>query len=328
MTADLRAVASRARVSISTASRALSRPDLVSPRTADRVREVAAALGYAPNAAGVALRSGRYGGLTIMLHNLANPLFARLVTRIQHYAQGSGLGVQIIDSQGTAELEQERIRSLLNRVDGIIAVAPRLPDEALVAAAARLPLVVVNRDVPGVSSVTLDVPTGLSRAVDHLAALGHRHIAYVSGPTRTWSDDRRRRRVHDRARVHDMRVESLGPLAPVFRSGMSAAEDVITSGVSAVIAYNSLIALGLAYRLRIDGIGLPTDLSIVAGDDMETRGTAAPTFTAVHLPIDEAASRAVDLLGESIAGRAQAEAVRIETPLVLGDSTTAPGQPW
>ncbi|WP_168211790.1 LacI family DNA-binding transcriptional regulator [Ruania zhangjianzhongii] len=323
MTVDLRAVASGARVSVSTASRALSRPDLVNPRTADRVREVAAALGYAPNAAGVALRSGRYGGLTIMLHNLANPLFARLVTRIQHYAQERGLGVQIVDSQGTAELEQERIRSLLNRVDGIIAVAPRLSDEALASAAARLPLVVVNRHVTGVTSVTLDVPTGLSRAVDHLAALGHRHIAYVSGPTRTWSDERRRRRVHDRARFHDMRVESLGPLAPVFRSGLTVAEEVMASGVSAVIAYNSLIALGLAYRLRIDGIDLPTDLSIVAGDDMETRGMEAPTLTAVHLPIDEAASRAVDLLGEIIAGRTDIEAVQIATPLLLGDSTRA-----
>ena len=258
-----------------------------------------------------------------MLHNLANPLFARLVTRIQHYAQEQGLGVQIVDSQGTAELEQERIRSLLNRVDGIIAVAPRLPDEALTSASARLPLVVVNRDVPGVSSVTLDVATGLSRAVDHLAALGHRHIAYVSGPTRTWSDDRRRRRVHDRARVHGVRVQSLGPLAPVFRSGLTAAEDVLTSGVSAVIAYNSLIALGLAYQLRVAGIALPDELSIVAGDDMEVRGTDPATLTALHLPIDEAASRAVDLLGEIIAGGVPTGAVRIETPLLLGDSTTA-----
>lgn len=285
---------------------------------------MAAALGYAPNAAGVALRSGRYGGLTIMLHNLANPLFARLVMRIQHYAQASGLGVQIVDSQGTAELEQERLRSLLNRVDGVIALAPRLPDEALLSAATALPLVVVNRHVPGVASVTMDVPTGLSQAVDHLADLGHRHLAYVSGPTRTWADDRRRRRVHERARALGVRVSGFGPSAPVFRSGLAVAEDVMASGATAVIAYNSLIALGLAYRLRVDGVALPTDLSIVAGDDMETRTMTAPTFTAVHLPIDEAASRAVDLLGQIIAGTAQAESVRITTPLLLGDSTSAP----
>lgn len=321
MAVDLRTVAARAGVSVSTASRALSRPELVSSSTARRVQHIAAALGYAPNAAGVALRSGRYAELTIMLHNLANPLFARLVTRVQHHAQLRGLGVQVVDTQGAEDREQELIATLANRVDGIIAFAPQLPDRALAAAADALPLTVINRNVPGVGSVVLDVPTGLARAVDHLAHLGHTHIAYISGPTRTWSDERRRKRLHERARAHGMRVQVLGPLAPVFRSGLIVAQDVIDSGATAAIAYNSLIALGLSYQLRTRGTDVPGDLSIISGDDMETRGMTDPALTAVHLPIDEAARRAVDLLGLAIAGQSTWEPLLIETPLLLGDST-------
>jgi len=324
MTATLRDVARAAGVSVATASRALAHPDMLRAETVARVQACAQQLDYAPNAAAVALTTGRNTLLGLVLRSLTNPMFARLATAIQRHALEEDLGLRIVDVAGTGEDEEAALLERLSHQEtgGIIAVAPQVDDLTLARLSARTPLVLVNRQSERIPAVILDVPTGIARAIDHLADLGHTRIAYVSGPIRAWSDERRRRRVRERVRLYGMRMDYIGPSPPVFRSGVAAAEQVMRTGATAIVAYNSLIALGVMYRLAEAGIRVPEDISVVSGDDMETLGLTCPAVTALHLPIEDAAHTAVRLMRAVIAGApAQPKPVTIPVTLIPREST-------
>lgn len=316
MTVKLQDVARAAGVSVATASRALSHPDMLRAETVARVCQAAQNLGYVPNAAAVALTTGRYESLGLVLHSLTNPMFARLASSVQRHALNEGLGLLVVDTVGADDREAELIENLAHhQIGGIISVASRLDDVQLEAFSKRAPLVLVNREVGRLPAVILDVATGIARAIDHLADLGHTHIAYVSGPIGAWSDERRRRRVRERARLYDMRMDFIGPAPPVFRSGILAADRVLSTGATAILAYNSLIALGAMYRLAASNVHVPADISVVSGDDMETVGVANPAMSALHLPIDVARA-AVQLMLVLLADK-QPPAKPVNIPVTL-----------
>ncbi|CDR17523.1 LacI family DNA-binding transcriptional regulator [Streptomyces iranensis] len=324
MATTLRQVAREAGVSPSTASRALTRPDMISPQTAARVRAAAARLRYVPNRAAISLNSGTTGTLGLVVHALTNPLYARLARAVHRRAEAAGLGLEIVDTFETDEREARLLGQLVGRVDGVISVASRLPAADLLTIGAQVPLVLINRRCGGLSSVIIDVPTGIARCLDHLADLGHRRIVYVSGPVRTWSDHQRRRRVQDRARLYDLEIETIGPAPPVFHAGVAAADRARTSGATALIAYNSLIALGALYRLADQGISVPGQMSVVSGDDLDTVGAADLSVTALHLPLDDAAREAVALL-PSEGATTEPKLVTLPTTLIpRGSSGRAP----
>jgi LacI family transcriptional regulator len=284
--------------------------------TVARVREAATNLGYQPNPAAVSLTTGRKGSLGVVLNALTNPLYGRLARSLQRSALDHGLGLQVVDTFETDVRELELLSLLTPRVDGIISVASRLPAAELLRVAQEVPLVVVNRRIPGIHSVVLDVASGTARAVDHLADLGHEHLTYVHGPAGTWSDEQRRRRVRERAKLHHLTVELIGPAPPTFHAGVMAAERSADLGVTAILAYNSLISLGVLYRLASLGLRVPADMSLVSGDDMETLGVVEPGVSALHLPIEDAARAAVGMLLAIDAGVETPESVSVPVPLV------------
>ncbi|MPY97049.1 MAG: LacI family DNA-binding transcriptional regulator [Actinophytocola sp.] len=323
MTAKLSDVARIAGVSVSTASRALSHPEMLRPATVKRVRLAARALGYAPNAAAVALTTGRYESLGLVLHSLTNPLYARFASSVQRHAQEHGYGLHIVDTVGVDDREVELCESLCrHQTGGIVSIASRLPEQQLRMLRERIPLVLVNRHVSGIPAVVVDVSTGIARMIDHLADLGHSHIVYVSGPIQTWSDERRRRRVRERIRLYDMRMELIGPTPPVFRSGIVAAERALSVGATAVLAYNSLIALGVMFQLAAAGARVPEDISVASGDDFETLGVSGPALTALRLPIDDAGALSVQLMLALLAGeKPPSKPLTIPVSLVPRQST-------
>ncbi|MGO3885597.1 MAG: LacI family DNA-binding transcriptional regulator, partial [Mycetocola sp.] len=195
MTVTLQQVAEAAGVSISTASRALSTPERVAQATRLRVKAAADELGYQLNTAASALRRGRRSALGILVPDLANPYFSELVKGAQARARAIGQALYIADSDEDPRSEASLMTELLAQTDGAILCSPR----ATIPEHTGSPLVVVNATSDQHTSLVADDSAGAHRALEHLAALGHRRVVYVGGPATAWSDRSRRAALREAA---------------------------------------------------------------------------------------------------------------------------------
>ncbi|WP_374112036.1 LacI family DNA-binding transcriptional regulator [Pseudonocardia sp. TRM90224] len=317
MAATIRDVAQAAQVSQSTVSRALSTPELVNPETRARVVSVARRLGYEPNRAARGLITGRTGNLGLIVPDIANPFFSAVVKGVQGAARAADYSVFIADTDEESESEIGLLRALSKQVDGIILCSPRAPDDELEAVGPGTPVALMNRRVGDRPSVTVDNADGMRQAVEHLAALGHRRIAYVAGPRTSWSNSERERGLHRSIADTGTDLAHLGYFPPQFDGGVAAADLVIASGATAVIAYNDVVALGLMSRLSARGVAVPEGMSVVGCDDIGMSSMTHPALTTVAVPKHEAGRATVGLLLSVLAEGGAASALHRELPTQL-----------
>jgi len=308
MVATLRDVARAAGVSPATASRALSAPELVAPARRALVEKAAQDLGYRPNLAARGLTTGRTGNLCLVVPDLGNPFFAGVAKGVQRRARELGHAVFVADSDEDPRLEADLVERLSAQADGTLVCSPRMSDERLAELTTDRHVVLVNRRLPGRPSVVVDNTDGMRQAVRHLHALGHRRIGYAGGPAGSWSDARRRDGLEVAAHgLHRLEVVDLGHFAPTVVGGTAAGDLVAAASITAVIAHNDLVALGISERLRVRGVSVPGDVSVIGYDD--TVGTLGhPALTTVAIRLARLGSVAVDLLldGRASTGRAAA----------------------
>jgi DNA-binding LacI/PurR family transcriptional regulator len=163
--------------------------------------------------------------------------------------------------------------------------------------------------------------------VHYLASLGHTRAAFVSGPRHSWSNQQRHKGLRAAIRAYGIEVDTIGPVAPQFESGLTAAEQVIEAGVTAVLAYNDLVAVGILSRLAQLGVKVPDELSVVGFDDIPLAAMVTPPLTTVALPTTLAGQAAVDLLLDRLqdGGQSTAPDVRkLPARLVIRGSTAPP----
>jgi len=314
-------VARAAGVSKATASRALSRPDMVAADTRERVLAVAATMGFEFNASARALTTGRTGLIGVLVPSLANPYFAPIVTGAQRALSAHGENILLAVSEGSQSSEHELAGKLASRVDGLVFIAPVSPDSAIRSFTSKLPVVTVDRTVPAVPGVLIDTPGGVADIVTHLAGLGHRAIAYVGGPDGSWMAERRNSAVEEAARRSGVDLTALGPVGPRIDAGLAVAEHIAAErSVTAVVAYSSYLLLGLHLGLREAGVRVPEDISLAAADDLTAISADRPDTTALRVPLEEAGISAVRLLQEANPPK-RARRLRIATELIVGGST-------
>ena len=314
-------VARAAGVSKATASRALSRPDMVAADTRERVLAAAGAMGFEFNASARALTTGRTGLIGVLVPSLANPYFAPIVTGVQRALSQHGDNILLAVSEGSQSSEHELAGKLASRVDGLVFIAPVSPDSAIRSFTSKLPVVTVDRTVPAVPGVLIDTPGGVADIVTHLAGLGHRAIAYVGGPDGSWMAERRNSAVEEAARRSGVDLTALGPVGPRIDAGLAVAERVAAErSVTAVVAYSSYLLLGLHLGLREAGVRVPEDISLAASDDLTAISADRPDTTALRVPLEEAGIAAVRLLQEANPPK-RARRLRIATELIGGGST-------
>ncbi|MEU6661890.1 LacI family DNA-binding transcriptional regulator [Streptomyces sp. NPDC046821] len=321
--ATLMDVARAAGVSKATASRALQRPELVAESTRLRVREAAERLGFHPNAAARALTTGRTGMVGLIVPTLSNPFFAPLVTGAQREAEESGHHLLIAVSEYDDAREAALADRLAEQADGLIMVTPVGTDSALRERSQRLPLVLVDRQVGRLPAVVADTATGLTQLLDHLLDLGHHDIAYISGPAGSWADQQRRAALAERAAQAAARLHVLGPLPPTFDAGIAAARDLPRTA-TAVLAYNSYLALGLLHGLLAVNRRVPEDISLAAADDLSSLRATTPPVTALDVPLDEVGALAFTRLIDLLAGRRLTVTSHLPSRPVIRASTAAP----
>ncbi|NRQ38313.1 LacI family DNA-binding transcriptional regulator [Nonomuraea sp. NN258] len=318
MTATIRDVARACGVHVSTVSRTFSAPHLVNAATRSKVLAAADALGYRPNRAAQALTTGRTFNLGLIVADIANPFFPPLIKAAQAQARQRDYHVFVADTDEDPRAEEELVRTLAKQVDGILLCSPRLSNRAIERLAEDTPFVVVNRRIKGMPAVLMDVGQGAAQALDHLIGLGHRKVALVSGPSGSWTSDEMRRAA---AETPGLDLVLLGPNQPTEEGGLAVAGDVAASGVTGVLAYNDLVALGLIEGLAGLGVTVPGEVSVIGFDDILPGRLNRPKLTTVTMPAAAAGRLAVDLLLQG-----EGALVTLETALIVRESTAAPRQ--
>ena len=325
MPVTIRDVAAAARVSVATVSRALSSPHLVNQVTRERVLAVATELGYRPSPAARSLITGRTANIGIVVPDLGNPFFTGVLKSVQARAREAGYAVLVGDSDEDPAAEEELVRMMAKQVDGVLLCSPGIKDGLITALAANQPLTLLNRRIRGIGATLMDSAGGMRQIVGHLADLGHERCAYLNGPRNSWSNRERRRGLRAAARQRNVEIVELGPFPPRYDGGVQAADLAVAADVTAILAYNDVMALGVLARLRDLGIDVPGRLSVTGFDDLVFAAVCAPPLTTVAMPVQQAGRSAVDLLLGQLDHKDTATTqLDLPTHLIVRATTAAP----
>lgn len=322
----VRDVAKAAGVSASTVSRALAANSVVAAETRERILDVARQLGYRPNHAARGLITGRTHNIGLVVPDLENPYFASVTKGVQSRALNEGYSVFIADSDEDARTELELVRKLSKQVDGLILCSARMSEADIASVADETTTVLINRQWGDLASVVVDDFEITRQALEHLYALGHRHVAYAGGPSSSWSNRKRWAGIEAvQPKLDGLTVSPLGSFAPVFGGGQSAADVAVASGATAVLAYNDLMGLGILARLAARGIDVPRDISVMGIDDVNVATLVSPGLTTVRSPLTKIGRSAVNALIDLIEPNdRQLSIEELPVQLVVRQSTSVP----
>jgi len=284
-------VAEAAGVSRATVSRVMNGTTTVDPALASRVRDAAQRLDYTPSALARSLALGRTSTVGIVVPDLANPMFQGVLRGLSRAAARDGYRLLVADSAEDPSEEPILAVEARRRCDGLVLCAPRTPAEELRALLPRLsPVVLVNRDVPDAPSLVVDYRTGIHDLLEHLLDLGHTRIAYLAGPATSASNAERLRALQERV-PDDVDLVELA-CGAAFEDGHAAVPAVLAADVTAVVAYNDLVAFGALSGLHEQGVDVPGQLSLVGFDDIPFARFTTPPLTTAATPQAELGQQA------------------------------------
>lgn len=302
-------VARVAGVSRQTVSRAMNGKGEISAATRHRVLATIEELDYRPSAFARGMRTQRAGTLALILSDIANPFFPAVARGVFDAAAGRGLSVVVHNTDADAEAEREATRAIVDSgAAGAIGFFEALDDESLVALGRRLPLVVADRRAPGegVASVISDFAAGTRAAVEHLYGRGHTRLGMLDGAVGV--DPVRRQAFlavlaeHGHPRPADHVVA--GP--PTVTAGAAAVRELLGRHpeVTAVFAFNDLLAIGAVRALREAGRRVPDDVAVVGYDDITMAALLDPPLTTVHTDKYELGRTLLEVLARRLDGHA------------------------
>ncbi len=333
--ASLREVASRAGVSLATASRVASGVDGVRPETRERVEGAMRDLLYVPPG-----RKSATGAIGLLVPELTNPIFPALAQAMEARATEAGLATILCNTRAAAFREADYVHMLLDRrVDGMIFIACEMTHLAgehdhyarLLAEGARLVFVNGALDGIDVPCVSVDERHAGFLATQHLIALGHRRIGFVAGPA-----DYLPTQEKAAGRLDALNRSGLSPDGLVvhgeftLEGGRSSARTLLSrpDRPTAVICSSDVIAIGVLQVARELGLSVPSELSVVGFDGIEAATWVEPELTTIAQPIDQIASTAVELLRTVISDPTRSlPRVLLQPRLQAGGTTAVPAAP-
>lgn len=280
----------------STVSRALTTPGRINAKTEAKIKAAAAELNYQVNPFARALPTGKTKMLALIIADITNPVFFNVVRGAEAAASEMGYTLVIAESQESGTNEAEALKRITPTVDGILLVTTRLKDEEIQELNRQKPVVLINRKVAGVADVVPSNSNGIAEAVKHLADLGHKHIAFLSGPRASWMNTERWNRLMKNAVDSGMTIVEIGPNEPTLEAGRLSLDRVRASGVSAVFAYNNLMAIGLIREASVNGVRIPEDLSVIGFDNIFGSDFTTPPVTTIELKLEKSGNEAVGAL--------------------------------
>jgi LacI family repressor for deo operon, udp, cdd, tsx, nupC, and nupG len=296
-------------VSVATASRALSNPDLVADSTRRAVRDAASSCGYKVNLVARSLRIQRTNTLLVLLPCIDNPFYPTMLRSIEETSLTFGYSV-MVGFTNKSEKHREAYADLMSngRVDGVIVIDGGTGVEGFTGPKPDVPAVqVLDVVYGGVPAVRVDDQQVADIAVSHLASLGHRRIAHISGAERSMlAMDRRKGFLAAMAKLGLAVDEDL--VKPGNNSGDGAA-DVMKHFLSlpkpptAVFTASDCMACAAMDVCRDRGISVPGQMSFVGADDTASGAWVYPALTTVHVPRSAIGARAAEKLIGLIRGQ-------------------------
>lgn len=322
-------VAERAGVSLSTVSRVLNGKSTVNHALKLRVDEAVKALNYRPNSVARSLANSRTDSIGLLVPELNSPFFGDLMQTVESTLRAQDKHVIITVGSNCLATEKDAVEFLISRnCDALIMHAELLSDEYLLELNnSKLPIALVNRQIDGLPDAcsSLNNEQGGYLATRHLIELGHRHIAYISGPTD-------KRDASCRLSGHKRAIEEAGlPVDPTLIFNGDYSEDDGKFGLlellardvpfSALVCANDWMASGAISCARDLGMSLPHDLSIVGFDDVVFAHHVFPRLTTVSNPIDKMALMAANYILNKVYGHKNELKHVFEPTLVIREST-------
>lgn len=322
-TATIYDIAKLAGVNPSTVSRALNNPGRINSKTEAKIKDAAKQLNYRVNPFARALPTGKTKMIGLMLTDITNPVFFNAVRGAEDAALRHGYTLVISESQESTALETSTIQKVQAAVDGMVMVTTRLEDDQLRDLNEHKPVVLMNRVVKGISDVVPQIEPGIIEAIEHLASLGHKRLAYISGPKNSWMNNTRWKLLMKHAVSSGMNIVEIGPNNPSLDAGRETFERVQAAGVTAVIAYNDLMAIGFMQEAVSRGVSIPKDLSIVGFDNIFGSDFTYPSLTTVAMPLTQTGDLAIETILTLINKLDQTvkPANELKTSLILRNST-------
>ncbi|MFL5023441.1 MAG: LacI family DNA-binding transcriptional regulator [Microvirga sp.] len=329
--ARIQDVAKLADVSTATVSRALATPERVSPEARARVLEAIAKTGYVPNPAARTLRSQKTYMVLVVLPDLSNTFFSKILRGIEETLFEAGYGMIISDLDGSPEKEAHFAAfTAAGRVDGAILLNGHLFGQSREGegqpARIKIPLVAVCEAIPGadIPQIEIDNRAAAYGMTQHLASLGHRSIAYVSGPASNILERERFQGFKDGLETAGLPFDPalILPGDYTIEAGVRAGQDLVARPTrpTAVFCTSDEMAIGLMRTLFSAGLRVPEDISVAGFDDIEFAAVAEPPLTTIHQPRRELGQAAASALIELLQGRSSPKRIRLETELVIRDS--------
>lgn len=309
--------------------------DKVSPETAERIEAAIAELGYQPNRFAQALRTSRTHVIACVVPDLANPFYPSLVVAVQKVARAAGYEVITIDTEGNLANEKQVVAAALQgRFDGIVGVFFKLSAKDLAPLGkSGVPVVriEVSRKLGGllpIDDLFIDNEAAARALTLHLMALGHRKIAMVAAPGGP-------QRVRLQGYLDAMATIGAQPMVLeaahfTVEGGREVAGSLLESGrkVTAIIAANDLMAIGVMQSLVSHGLSIPGDISVAGFDDIMASALVTPALTTVAQFQDQLGARAAEvLLGRLSSGNTDpghAEEMRFD--IIIRASVAAPAK--
>ncbi|MDB6101297.1 MAG: hypothetical protein JWO52_1296 [Gammaproteobacteria bacterium] len=295
-------IATAVGVSVATVSNVLNGKPNVGHIIRKKVLQAAKRLGYRPNRAAQAMRTGRTRAIGLVLPDLTNPFFPELAQAVENTARNLGLLVCLIDSQGRVDGESDGFALLMQHaVDGIIwcPLGSRPP-----AALKKLdrPVVLIDRPGPGYAVVHSNYVMGGELLAQYVLRMGHTRVGLLCGPKDLESSRQRR---DGFVNASPGQIEIGWEVNVGFDGVLTAqAADALKrrKNVTLIVAGNDLIAISAMRYLSEQGVNVPEDVSITGFDNIRWTDVVTPRLTTIAQPLGAIGKKAVELMHGSMSG--------------------------
>lgn len=330
---SIRKVAERAGVSVSTVSLVLNGKGRISAETRKKVTAAADALGFIPDRTAAQLRSGKSTLLGLVINDISNPFFAELCAAFETGASEAGYLTVIANSNDDAERQRQLLESMIGLGVAGIVLCPAIgsrPETLDILGRKQVPYLICIRDIddPRADFIGCDDFRAGRLAAEHLLALGHETIAFVGGSSDLSPWVGRVAGIRDAARARGRSVpdDLLRQGPPTRNFGRVAGADLFATrpDVTAVIAYNDLVASGVFIAARAAGLTIGAQVSIVGIDNLPESESAVPPLTTVEVYPRSVGRRAAMSLADAIARPDKGSERIVLTPQLIERCSTAP----
>jgi LacI family transcriptional regulator len=332
---DIRDIARRAKVSTATVSRTVNQVATVDTQLAKRVWKAIEELGYYPNRQARALVSGRSRVFGLIVSEITNPFFPEIVQTFETLAVEQNYEILLTSTIHDPKRMELAVRRMIEgRVDGVAILTFGMEDALLEHLRFRnLPLVFIDvgPKAPRVSNISVDYAHGIRQAVQHLAAMKHEKIGFVSGPLKLRSAIARKDAFEQSMREIGFRVNPEFIVEGDHRpEGGKRALQILSKlreRPTALLCSNDMTAIGVMRQAFELGIAVPQELSVVGFDDTRLADFMIPPLTSVQMSQTELATLAFNALLQEVKRETPAPGGTeyiLKTQLVLRRSTTFP----